>query len=611
MKYMKLGSKPDAFQSDGKNIRFAATELETDIIINVGDVKFYLHRFQLLSKSLRLQRLTATNDAENSDEIDIHDIPGGSASFEICAKFCYGMIVTLNAYNVAAARCAAEHLEMHETAEKGNLIYKIDVFLNSSIFCCWKDSIIMLQTTKILQPWADELKIVNSCIDSIASKASMDPAKVEWSYAYNRNKLPSENGLDLHWNGVVKQQSVPKDWWVEDLCELEMELYERVIMTIKSRGGVEGRVVGESLKAYACRKLPGFIESATHGGDFAKCRTLLEAIVWLLPPERGSVSCSFMLRLLKAASFIDCGENWKKELIKRLGCQLHEASVTDLLIPIPVGESTLYDTEIVLRMVEEFLLQEHGGSRASLRTSKELQESPGLSSEPGSPRVAVANLVDGYLAEVAKDPNLTLSTFIELAEMVSGASRLSNDQLYHAIDSFLKEHPDLTKIEKKKICSLLDCSKLSHDSCIHAVQNNRLPLRTVVQILYYEQSKQFALCSCGTNLSSGRASSLVHQENRSASYGSSRSAATTNTDNELNIISLKSTKLNGIGENGDNKSNEKVKGALVPKRTMCKLWLGKMQVGESSSSGTPNSIGSMNRDEARSTPSRNSRHSVS
>ncbi|KAG8093015.1 hypothetical protein GUJ93_ZPchr0012g21042 [Zizania palustris] len=241
MKYMKLGSKPDVFQTEGNNIRFVATELATDIVITVGDVKFHRHKFPLLSKSWRLQTLVASTNEESNDEVDISDIPGGPAAFEICAKFCYGMIVTLNAYNVLAARCAAEYLEMFETIDKGNLIYKIDVFLSSSILRTWKDSIIVLQTTKLVLPWSENLKVINHCVDSITSKASIDPSEVEWSYTYNRRKLPSERGLDSHWNGVRKKQMVPRDWWVEDLCDLEMCLYKRVILAIKAKGRIEGK----------------------------------------------------------------------------------------------------------------------------------------------------------------------------------------------------------------------------------------------------------------------------------------------------------------------------------------------------------------------------------
>lgn len=45
-----------------------------------------------------------------------------------------------------------------------------------------------------------------------------------------------------------------------------------------------------------------------------------------------------------------------------------------------------------------------------------------------------------------------------------------------------QEHPDLPKSERKRVCRLMDCRKLSIEACMHAAQNERLPLRTVVQV---------------------------------------------------------------------------------------------------------------------------------
>lgn len=44
-------------------------------------------------------------------------------------------------------------------------------------------------------------------------------------------------------------------------------------------------------------------------------------------------------------------------------------------------------------------------------------------------------------------------------------------------------------MERKKICSVMDCQKLSREACAHAAQNDRLPVQTVVQVLYYEQQR--------------------------------------------------------------------------------------------------------------------------
>lgn len=35
----------------------------------------------------------------------------------------------------------------------------------------------------------------------------------------------------------------------------------------------------------------------------------------------------------------------------------------------------------------------------------------------------------------------------------------------------------------------MDCQKLSREACAHAAQNERLPVQTVVQVLYYEQQR--------------------------------------------------------------------------------------------------------------------------
>ncbi|CAL4934722.1 unnamed protein product [Urochloa decumbens] len=637
MKYMKLGSKPDAFQTEGSNIRFVATELATDIVISIGDVKFYLHKFPLLSKSSRLQRLVASSSEEKSDEVDISDIPGGPSAFEICAKFCYGMIVTLNAYNVLTARCAAEYLEMFETIDKGNLIYKIDVFLTSSVFRTWKDSIIVLQSTKSLLPWCENLKVINHCIDSIATKASIDPSEVEWSYTYNRRKLPSENGIDSHWNGVRKQPVVPNDWWVEDLCELEVDLYKRVIMAIKAKGRIPAVVIGEALRAYAYRRLLGSLEDAVSNGvDCTKRRAALDAILFLLPTEEGSVSCGFLLKLLRAACLLEPGESHRSDLIKRIGTHLDGASVSDLLIPVNADENSVYNIDLIMAIVDEFMSQNSDNGKAKFQDEDEIVEvenvSVSVTPVRSASKLAVAKLIDGYLAEIAKDPNLPLPKLMALAEIVSSLPRPTHDGLYRAIDMYLKEHPSLSKSEKKKLCGLMDCKQLSQDACMHAVQNERLPLRVVVQVLFFEQVRA-SVASAGGDPKAELPStvrSLLPRENGN-SIGSSRSAATTTTEEECgvptssDINSLRSMRLannsggserssgsSDMNKNGDDKSaSGKAKGMLMPKKILSKLWSGKTNAGENSSSDTSESPGSVNPDEAKSTQSRITRHSAS
>ncbi|KAI3798973.1 hypothetical protein L1987_34261 [Smallanthus sonchifolius] len=580
MKFMKLGSKPDLFQSSGENTRYVAAELATDIIVNVGNFKFYLHKFPLLSKSARLQNILAISSDENTnehEELELHDIPGGPGAFEICAKFCYGMTVTLNAYNVVSARCAAEYLEMHESVEKGNLVYKTEVFLDSSIFKTWKDSIIVFQTTKSFLQWSEELKIVHRCLDSISSKASMDPSRVEWSYTYNRKKMMNENCTESPlYNGVRKQLTVPKDWWVEDLCDLHIDLYKRVMITIKAKGKVSLDVVGESLKAYVHRRLK---KGGRTNGDDVKNSLLIETILFLLPTERNSVSCDILIQLLQECVRLDCGETQKDELVKRVGQQLQNTSVSDLVN---------LDVDVVQELVKIFMMQDqitdHGDEHDFLE----------VKFVDAGAKVKVAKLIDCYLAEIARNPNLPLSKFTDLADMVSTLSRPSHDGIYRAIDMYLKEHPGISKIERKKLCRLMDCRKLSADACMHAIQNERLPLRIVVQILFFEQM-------------------------RASTTGSSRSA-TTNTEEEWDSVptSEELKTLKGelaclkINEGGKN-SNQKSKGMhLMSSRILSKLFSGKDKDSDNESSDTSESPCSTSARETKSnTPSRSRRHSTS
>ncbi|XP_023546699.1 BTB/POZ domain-containing protein NPY1-like isoform X2 [Cucurbita pepo subsp. pepo] len=506
MKFMKLGSKPDAFLADGKTTRYVSSELPTDVTIFVGEVKFRVHKFPLLSKSNCLQKLVSKANEENSEEIHLIDFPGGPKAFEICAKFCYGITVTLNAYNVVAARCAAEFLEMTEDIEKGNLVFKIEVFLNSSIFRSWKDSIIVLQTSKSLLPWSEDLNIVGRCIDSIASKTSVDPANITWSYTYNRKLAEVDRIVDDGMKGQKKIDCVPNDWWVEDVCELEIDLYRRVMIAVKSKGRMDGSVIGEALKTYAVRWLPDTVNALASDAHIKRNRSLIETIICLLPSDRTTgCSCGFLLKLMKVAILVGADDASREDLVKRISLKLHEASVKDLLILAQSPQITRYDVDLVHRIVNQYFVH-HKFNRDSDDIERSEKGADNLLLGHGS-SLNVAKLIDEYLAEIADDPSLLLARFIDLSQSIPEFARPIHDRLYKAIDIYLKVHPNLTKADKRKICGLIDVKKLTTEASMHAAQNERLPLRVVVQVLFFEQVRVSAGVEAQNNNNNSRDSS--------------------------------------------------------------------------------------------------------
>ncbi|PKI59022.1 BTB/POZ domain-containing protein At1g30440-like [Punica granatum] len=506
MASVKLGSKTDAFQRQGQ-AWFCTTGLPSDLTVEVGEMSFHLHKFPLLSRSGVLERMITEATEESGEEkcfISLSDLPGSSKTFELVAKFCYGMKLELTSSNIVYLRCAAEHLEMTEEYGEGNLIMQTENFLNQVVLRNWKDSLRALQACDDILPHADELNITKRCIESLATRASMDPNLFGWPIMEHGGPLQSPGG-SLLWNGIstgAKLKNDSSDWWYEDVSVLNLPLYKRLISAMESRGLREELIAG-SLTFYAKRYLPGVnrrqgvsesstrLASAGLGAPLSEeeQRTLLEEIDRMLPMLKGLVPAKFLFGLLRTATILQAGSSCISSLERRIGMQLDQATLEDLLMPnLSHSMETLYNVDCVQRLLEHFLAMDQaagcagGASPCSLDDDEQLMGSPSL-----TPVMMVAKLIDGYLAEVAPDINLKLPKFQAVAAAVPDYARPLDDGLYRAIDIYLKSHPWLSELEREQLCRLMDCQKLSLEACTHAAQNERLPLRVIVQVLFFEQ----------------------------------------------------------------------------------------------------------------------------
>lgn len=84
----------------------------------------------------------------------------------------------------------------------------------------------------------------------------------------------------------------------------------------------------------------------------------------------------------------------------------------------------MHNIDSVQRIVEYFLMHEHQEQQQQQQMTHEYLE--------------VSKLLDNYLAEIATDPNLTISKFQVIAEALPVNARLCHDGLYRAIDTYLK-----------------------------------------------------------------------------------------------------------------------------------------------------------------------------
>lgn len=406
----------------------------------------------MLSRSGLIAELIGAISGEDglSNVLQLHDIPGGAKVFELVVNFCYGVKIELTSLNIVSLRCAAEHLLMNEDHGEGNLISQTESFLNE-VFSNWVDSIKVLDTCEEVLSHAEELHIVSRCINSLAVKACADH-NLFIRPVSGCNNMQSPGGT-VFWNGIhtaANPGSVGEDWWYEDVSYLSLHLYKRLILAVESRGMELERIAG-SLMFYAKKYLPmsrnssfsenvncvipGSTESALSEGNH---RVLLEEIVGLLPNQKGVTPTKFLLGLLRTAMILHASPSCKESLEKRVGAQLDQAALSDLLIPnMGYSVETLYDIDCVQRILDHYMLVDQataGSSSPCLVVEGQLMDgSPSL-----TPMTMVAKLVDDYLAEVASDVNLKLPKFQSLAAAIPDYARTLNDGIYRAIDVYLK-----------------------------------------------------------------------------------------------------------------------------------------------------------------------------
>ncbi|RZC50520.1 hypothetical protein C5167_018947 [Papaver somniferum] len=479
MKYMKIGTRPDTFfaEEDTRSVLF---DLPVDLVIQINNTKFLLHKIQLLPKCGILRQICSGSDDSNETEVELHDIPGGEEAFELCAKFCYGITINLSAHNLVPAVCAAKFLRMTESICKANFAAKLEAFFYSCILEGWKDSIVTLQTTTEVPDWSENLGITRRCIDSIVEKILIHTSKVTWSFKYTRPGYAEKH-----------HHTVPRDWWTEDISDLDIDLFRCMITAIQSINILPSTLIGEALHVYAYKWLPkissksGISESSVSQTEemIQKQRKVLDSIVSMIPTELGSVSVGFLLKLLRLASLVGAHQSTKAELIRKSSRQLEDATVDDLLIPLHSSlDQHFYDINLVRALLESFLAQwRRQGSQVESESVISIRR--------------VGKLIDSYLQVVARDGNIPVSKIVSLAESLPEIARLDHDELYKAINIYLKEHTDISKEDKKRLCRILNCQKLSPKVCAHVVKNERLPLRTVVQVLFFDQERNSKVTS--------------------------------------------------------------------------------------------------------------------
>ncbi|KAK7300786.1 hypothetical protein RJT34_11637 [Clitoria ternatea] len=440
-------------------------EIPSDVIVVVGEASFSLHKFILVAKSNYIRKMIIESEESELTRIDLSNIPGGKEAFEKAAKFCYGVNFEITVQSVAALHCAAVFLQMTDEYCDGNLAGRTEDFLSQVGLSSLQSSVVVLNSCRQLLPFPDHLNVVDRCVGAISTKACSEA------------NFPSRS---------------PPNWWTEELAVLDVEFFGKVLAAMKQRGAKYLTVAG-ALITYTERTLRELVRDHTGGGKEIQSpdsgdsdsesrieqRVILQSIVPLFPTEKAAFPINFLCCLLRCAIHLRASSACKRELEKRITEILEHVTVDDLLVlSFTYDGERLLDLDSVRRIVSGFVEKEKSTS---------VFNAGNVFKENSAAMQRVAKTVSSYLGEIASYGELTISKFNGIAVLIPKGARKLDDDLYRAVDIYLKAHPNLDEIEKEKVCSVMDPLKLSYEARVHASKNKRLPLQIVLHALYYDQ----------------------------------------------------------------------------------------------------------------------------
>jgi hypothetical protein len=214
----------------------------------------------------------------------------------------------------------------------------------------------------------------------------------------------------------LKHKGIAENWWFEDVSCLRIDHFVEVIKSIK-RKGVRSELVGSCVAYWTAKWISGPDNLPKHLTHHL-LRVTTESLVRILPEEENSVSANFLLHFLKLGIMMRISSELLNEIEKRIALKLENCRVSDLLIKNYGHDDTVYDVGTVSRVVEAY--------------------ASSMLKNPTPKLLVVGKLVDGYLAQVSRDAKLSVEQFRSLAEALPNDARYCHDNLYTAIDAYLK-----------------------------------------------------------------------------------------------------------------------------------------------------------------------------
>ncbi|KMS97363.1 hypothetical protein BVRB_6g156040 [Beta vulgaris subsp. vulgaris] len=419
----------------------------------------------LAKRSATIASLLEQNPDEDVSAF-LKEIPSEHETLELIARFCHNFDVKMTSDNIISLICVSNHLKMTEFHSPNNLLNNAIAFLQQNILPSWDQIIRSLRALR--GPTFEQAVkngLFNICVEALTEHVASDPTRLAQpimvEYANNSNRPMIDNSnvtrRKLFAEADHSETSLCFESPSEDLTSLPLRMYESIIEAMAEQKVRQENIAGS---LYRCLKR----NEAN--------REAIETVERLLPDNTYTSKntkytlypYAILLDMYASAVSVEASSECIASLENRIGKDLYRITIEDLL-------ALDLDVESIRRILKGYYgnFTDH--------------DSSGL--------VAVAELMEEYLLNVAKTREIDVMSFIEITEMTSSASNLGNyrcsDGIYNAVVAYLEKHKELSESAKEEICRVLDFQLMSPEACKHAATNRVLPLRVVVQVLFESQ----------------------------------------------------------------------------------------------------------------------------
>ncbi|KAK7302643.1 hypothetical protein RJT34_13536 [Clitoria ternatea] len=406
-------------------------------------------------------------DIKGGLKVIFSDFPKGAHAFELIVRLCYnscGMEITTS--NVALLCSAAHFMEMECDDGLGNSSLKphIEKFLEGIRFWTWSELLEALKQCQDLFTCKGYLEILDRVVDQLIERL-VSPC-ITSPYTCSSSRSSFQFSCDTSSNNSWRNNCSGATWWFEHLLFLRVDLLDKIIRTMISHDFDHG-VVSKFLFHYH--------NFSCVGAAQAEKIEITKFVINLLSLlDLRLISCKDLFNLNRIAIGLKISRCCINQIESLIGPLLDQATIDYLLLPSSQGKSHAYDVDFVIRLVLIFYL---GGSYEL--TLSRLKR--------------VAKMMDLFLVEVAPDPHLKPSEFEALITVLPDNARESHDQLYLAMDMYLKVHAGLSEKEKISICSTLNHEKLSAELLRHLSRNLAFPSEAKPRTHVTKQSRMKTL----------------------------------------------------------------------------------------------------------------------